>query len=96
MQNLKIGIAIGAVALVGICLMRSLFTTSAIPIDMNKYQPICVVYVITEGNMKTYHVSDAELLNDTTVRVTTTSGLTETITGDYIEIHYEDLQGGEK
>lgn len=62
------------------------FTTSSVKLDMDKYPVKYNVFVINDGNMKTYSVYNAQKITDNTVEITMPSGSRYTISGDYIEI----------
>lgn len=82
----KIGAAILAVAAISGSIMHTLFTTSSVKVDMNRYPTQYNVFVMNEGNMKTYSVYDVKQVDENTVEVTMPSGFQYTIKGDYIEI----------
>lgn len=86
MKPAIIGAAIITIAAISGSIMHTLFTTSSVNLDMDKYPVKYNVFVINDGNMKTYNVYNAQKITDNTVEITMPSGSRYTISGDYIEI----------
>lgn len=86
MKPAIIGAAIVMIAAISGSIMHTLFTTSSVKLDMDKYPVKYNVFVINDGNMKTYNVYNAQKITDNTVEITMPSGSHYTISGDYIEI----------
>ena len=86
MKPAIIGAAIVMIAAISGSIMHTLFTTSSVKLDMDKYPVKYNVFVINDGNMKTYNVYNAQKITDNTVEITMPSGSRYTISGDYIEI----------
>lgn len=86
MKPAIIGAAIITIAAISGSIMHTLFTTSSVHLDMDKYPVKYNVFVINDGNMKTYSVYNAQKITDNTVEITMPSGSRYTISGDYIEI----------
>lgn len=86
MKPAIIGAAIITIAAISGSIMHMLFTTSSVKLDMDKYPVKYNVFVINDGNMKTYSVYNAQKITDNTVEITMPSGSRYTISGDYIEI----------
>lgn len=86
MKPAIIGAAIITIAAISGSIMHTLFTTSSVKLDMDKYPVKYNVFVINDGNMKTYSVYNAQKITDNTVEITMPSGSRYTISGDYIEI----------
>lgn len=86
MKPAIIGAAIITIAAISGSIMHTLFTTSSVKLDMDKYPVKYNVFVINDGNMKTYSVYNAQKITDNTVEITMPSGSRYTISGAYIEI----------
>lgn len=86
MKPAIIGAAIVMIAAISGSIMHTLFTTSSVKLDMDKYPVKYNVFVINDGNMKTYNVYNAQKITDNTVEIIMPSGSHYTISGDYIEI----------
>lgn len=86
MKPAIIGAAIITIAAISGSIMHTLFTTSSVKLDMDKYPVKYNVFVINDGNMKTYNVYNAQKITDNTVEIIMPSGSHYTISGDYIEI----------